>query len=69
MVLLTNFSIQHKQIKDIIHRHWKVMKNDTILGPTLPEHVGVIYRGAMPLKGQIAPNVIDPPASPRSFII
>lgn len=58
---LTNFSTQHRQVKDIIKKHWKILKSDTILGPVLPEQAATIFRGAPSIKGQIAPNVIDPP--------
>lgn len=64
---LTNFSVQHKQIKDILIRHWKVLKNDHMLGPLLPERGGVIYRGAPSIRGQIAPNIIDPPITRPFF--
>lgn len=64
--LLTNFSIQHKQIKAILARHWRVLKNDPILGPVLPERSGIIFKGAPSIRGQIASNVIDPPRI-RSF--
>lgn len=63
---LTTFSI-HRQIKDIFRKHWKVLKSDQILGPTIPDNAGVIYRGALPLSGQITPNVIDPPIAPVFF--
>lgn len=64
---LSTFSVQHRQIKDIICKHWKVLKSDQILGPTLPDSAGMIYRWALPLSGQIAPNVIDPPITPIFF--
>lgn len=65
--LVTSFSRQYKQIKDIICRHLKVLKNDRFLGPVLPERAGVIYRGVQPLSGAIAPNVVDPPVKPIFF--
>lgn len=64
---MTAFSVQHKQIKYIFNRHWKVLKNDRVLGPALPDRAAVIYRGTPSLRGQIAPNVIDPPTRPSFF--
>lgn len=61
MVFFTTFSVQHKQIKDIFQKHWNVLKNDYILGPTLPDRAEVTYRGAPSLRGKIAANVLDPP--------
>lgn len=56
----TAFSVQHRQIKDII-KHWKVLKNDRYLGPVLLDCAAVIYRGATSMQGSVAPNVVDPP--------
>lgn len=67
MVLFTTFSVQHRQIKNIIHKHWNILKNDHLLGPLLPDNAGITYRGALPLSGQIAPNVVDPPSVPTFF--
>ena len=57
----TDFSVQHNDIKKILNRHWKVLRSDKILGPSLPERAGVIFRGAKSVQSEIAPNVIDPP--------
>lgn len=64
---LTNFSTQHKQIKEIIRRHWRILKNDPVLGPLLPERAATIFRGAPSIKGLIAPNVTDPPGITSFF--
>lgn len=57
----TTHSIQSKQVKNILKKHWRVLLNDRLLGPVLPERAPVIFRGARSIQGQIAPNVIDPP--------
>lgn len=65
--LLTSFSTQHRQIKNIMRKHWGVLKQDSILGPLIPEGANVIFRGVPSLKGQIAPNIINPPTRPLFF--
>lgn len=55
--MLTSFSIQHKQIQNIVKKHWEVLRQDNILGKLLPGEAKVIFRGAPSLQGQIAPNV------------
>lgn len=65
----TTFSIQHRQIKDILAKHWKVLNSDRYLGPVLPECAGVLYRGAQPIGGEIAPKDIDPPKRIPFFMI
>lgn len=62
------WSIQYIQIKEIIRRHWRVLRNDPVLGPLLPERAATIFRGAPSVRGQIAPNVIDPPSTISFFI-
>lgn len=64
---ITQFSVQHKQVKDNLNCHWKILKNDPCLGPILPDKAGVIYRGAPPLTNRIALNVINPPTKPTFF--
>lgn len=64
---VTQFSVQHKQVKGILNRHWNVLKNDPRLGPVLPDKAGVIYRGAPSLKSRIVHNVINPPKKPTFF--
>lgn len=54
----TTFSIQHRQIKEIFNKHWKVLKSYRYLGPIIPERA--IYRGARSIQRDIATNVIDP---------
>ena len=63
----TTFSTQYRQIKSIIQKHWAVLKNDPLLGPVLPAQAGVIYRGAVPLRNQLAPNIPDPPGKISFF--
>lgn len=63
----TTFSIQHRQIKEIFNKHWKVLRSDRYLGPVLPKRAGVIYRGARSIQGQIAPNVFNPPRTISFF--
>lgn len=40
---------------------WNVLRNDSVLGPLLPEAPAVLFRGAPPLRLQVAINIIDPP--------
>lgn len=65
--LFTSFSIQHWEMKHIFNKHWRVLKNDYIIGPLLPEKADVIYRGAPSLQMQIAPSIINPPSRPTFF--
>lgn len=65
--MLTSFSIQHKQIKTIIKKHWDVLKNDKILNTTLPEQAKIIFRGAPALQNRIAPKIINPPVRSSFF--
>ena len=57
----TSYSIQHSEISKILNRHWKILLNDRILGPSLPNRAGIIFRGARSVQSDIAPNTIDPP--------
>lgn len=57
----TSYSIQHREIKKFFNKHWKVLLNDKVLGPSLPDRAGIIYRGARSIQGEIAPNTLDPP--------
>lgn len=63
----TTHSLQSKQVKNIFRKHWKVLLNDRLLGPALPEQAAVIFRGARSIQGQIAPNIIDPPKKVSFF--
>lgn len=53
------FSRQYLDIKKIMSRHWKVLKNDRVLGPAITDFPKVIFRGVPPLKLQVAPNVLE----------
>lgn len=44
-----------------------ILKNDRLLGSSLPDIPNVTFRGALPLRLQIAPNVIAPPKRCRFF--
>lgn len=65
--LVTQFSVQHKQVKSILNCHWNVLRNDPILGPVLPSKAGIIFRGSPSLHSQISHNVIDAPIKPTFF--
>lgn len=65
--VLTSPSIQHKKIKNIIRKHWEVLRQDNILCTLVPEEAKVIFRGAPTLQGRVTPNVINPPAHPSFF--
>lgn len=65
--MLTSFSIQHKQVQNIVKKHWEVLRQDNVLGKLLPGDAKVIFRGAPSLQGRIAPNVINPPSRPSFF--
>lgn len=67
MVIFSSFFIQYKQIKKILNTHWKVLQSDRFLSLVLPERVGVIFRGARSIQGEIAPNTIDPPKTVSFF--
>lgn len=57
----TTYSVQSRQIKEIIKKHWGILQTNRFLGPAIPEQAGVIFRGARSIQEQIALNVIDPP--------
>lgn len=63
----TTYSNQHGVIKKLLNKHWKVLKNDEVLGPALPEHLKVIFKKALGLRHLIAPNVVEPPTKPTFF--
>lgn len=65
--MFTQFSIQHRQIKHILNRHWRVLKSDPVLGPVLPINAGVTFRGAPSLRDHISHNVIEPPNKTSFF--
>lgn len=41
--------------------------NEIDIGPILPDHAGVIYRGAPSMRGRVAPYVIDLPNKTKFF--
>lgn len=53
--LVTTYSRQHYDIKKILRKHRAVLKNDKVLGPSLPERPQVIYRGVPPPKAAGCP--------------
>ena len=65
--MLTSYSNQHRDVQNIINKHWDILKSDKVLGPSLPEQAKVIFRGAPTLRNSIAPNVVDPPERPVFF--
>lgn len=48
--LFTTFSTQQYVIKNILRKHWNVLRNDRVLAPLLPETTAVVFRGAPPLR-------------------
>lgn len=65
--MLTTFSLQHRENKNIIRRHWDRLRNDRVLKTVLPEQPKVIFRGVSSLRGKIAPNTINPPTRSSFF--
>lgn len=57
----TTYSKQYGIINKLLNKHWKVLKNDEIMGTALPECPKVIFRKALALSNCIAPNVVEPP--------
>lgn len=57
----TTFSTQQYAIKNILQKHWNLLRNDRVLGSLLPETLAVVFRGVLPHRVQVSPNVIDPP--------
>ena len=35
--MITSYSTQHRQVKNIIDKHWDILRNDSVLRPVLPE--------------------------------
>ena len=65
---LTTFSTQHHSVKQLVRKHWHILKNDSILGPALPSVPQVIFRGVSALRHRLAPNVIEPPPPRMTFL-
>lgn len=65
--LVTGYSNQHFSVRKIFNKYWIQLKNDKVLGPTLPDHPVVIYRGVPSLRHSIVPNVVDPPSTISFF--
>ena len=63
----SSYSVQHFSVKKLIRKHWHILKNDSLLGPVLPEAPKVIFRGVPPLRLQVAPNIVDPPKTISFF--
>lgn len=59
--LIMNFNTQHKQIEQIIKRHWSLLLADRQLQSILPEKPRFTYRRAPTLRDLVAKNVPDPP--------
>lgn len=58
---ITGYSHQHYMIKKLVCKHWHILKNDHILGSTLPDRPQVVFRGVPSLKDTLAPGFCDPP--------
>lgn len=65
--LVTSFSVQHRQVKSIISKHWNVLKSDRVLSTLLPVQAKVIHRGPPSLRSKIARNIINPPVRASFF--
>ena len=65
---ITSYSIQHGSVKQLINKHWHLVKNDPVLKELLPERSRVIFKGAPSLRNRIAPNILNPPCSVPNFL-
>lgn len=61
---ITTFSSQYWCDNKIMKKRWQVLKNDRVLGLTLPDKPNVIFRRSNTLKDALAPSAVNPP--PRS---
>lgn len=59
--LITGFNIQHRQIEQILRKHWHILQEDKVLGPVLPPRPHVIYRKAANLATKLTSSAIDEP--------
>lgn len=59
--LVTTYSNQYQQVKRIMARHWRVLKNGKVLEPHIPEVPQVIFQGVAPLRLQVMSNILDAP--------
>lgn len=64
---ITPYSVQHNGIKQLLNKHWHIIKNDTVLGSMLPPKPKVIFKGVPSLQGRVAPNILNPPVTTRGF--
>lgn len=65
--LITNFLIQHFQMKKIIQTRWNILQVDPVPKTVLSIKPEVVFRRASNLRDQLAPNIINPPLKPSFF--
>lgn len=64
ILVLLSLQVFHASIgtlKKIVSKHWNVLKNDRMLGTTLPERQNVVFHDVLSLRLQVAPNILDAP--------
>lgn len=59
--LIFNYNTQHKEVEQIITKHWALLKADKHLNTILPDRPYFVYRKAPTLRDKIAKNIMDPP--------
>lgn len=64
---ITSYSLQHRNIRKLIDKHWHIATNDAFLKDVLPDRPQVIFRGAPSLRNQVALNVLNPPVTTQGF--
>lgn len=64
---ITTYSLQHKNIKQMLSRHWHIVNNDRILKGIFPDRPHVVFRGAPSLRNRVSPNILDPPTRANIF--
>lgn len=69
LAFLTTFSRQHKWVKKTLAKYWKVLKEDSVLGPALPDRPKVIFKRTHALKDLFAPIQLKKPSNLIMFVI
>lgn len=65
---ITTYSVQHRDIKQLIQKHWHLLGSDRVLSSILPVRPRVVFRGVASLGSKVAPSVQDPPCENRNFL-
>lgn len=65
--LIRRYSCQHFSVRRMLNKHWHIIKNDPVLGPSLPDRPQLVFRGAPSISSRVVSAACDPPVHKPMF--